>query len=211
VPCACGEHQLGVEAYYVSGRNRLSAQVLNGITPEGEGVTASDTKVDGLITDQFLIDTAGSGIQAVAYYGTIHGFEASNPDLNSHFWRVGVTANKVLGDFEILGAVFWAKDMDLPLGGAFTTTEDKGVGAWGQAQYTFSRAAENPVTLFGRFEYVDPNTDVSDDASRRFVGGFVLPINLPQYLRAALEYRLDAPQGGVAKTHDITAELCLNV
>ncbi len=211
IPFALGEHQLGLEAYYVTGPNRLSAQVLNGINSEGEGsVTDQDTKKDFLITDQILIDTAGSGIQGVAYYGTIHGFEGSSPDLNSHFWRLGITANKIIGDFEILGALIWAKDLDLPLGGAFATAEDKGLGLWASAQYTFSRAAETPLTVFGRFEYVDPNTDVSDDANRRFVGGAVLPLNLPQYLRAAVEYRLDVPQGGLAKTHNVTAELMLN-
>ncbi len=211
IPFGLGEHQLALEAYYVIGRNRLSAQVLNGINSEGEGVVADqDTKKDFLITDQILIDTAGSGIQGVAYYGTIRGLEASSPDLSSHFWRLGITANKIVGDFEILGAFIWGKDLDLPLGGAFAATENKGLGLWASGQYTFSRAAETPLTLFGRFEYVDPNTDVSDDANRRLVGGAVLPLNLPQYLRAALEYRLDVPQGGLPKTHNVTAELMLN-
>lgn len=211
IPFALGEHQLGLETFYVIGRNRLSAQVLNGINSEGEGsVTDQDTKKDFLVTDQILTDAAGSGIQGVVYYGTIHGLEASSPNLNSHFWRLGITANKIVGNFEILGAFIWGKDMDLPVGGTFAAVENKGLGLWATGQYTFGRAAETPLTVFGRFEYLDPNTNVSADATRRFVGGAVLPLNLPQYLRAALEYRLDVPQGGLAKTHNVTAELMLN-
>jgi cytochrome c5 len=213
VPFAFGEHQLGAEAYYVRGGNRLSAQVLNGVNAEGEGAVAdADTRKDFLITDQLLIDSAGSGVQGVAYYGTITGLDASAPDLNSHFWRLGVTANKVIRDFEVLGALIYGKDQDLPVGGIspFGASETKAIGTWVSGQYTFSRAAETPLTVFGRFEYADPDTDVSDDANRRIVLGTVLPLNVPQYLRWALEYRRDMPQGGLSKTNNITTEIWLN-
>ena len=208
-PFGFGEHQLGAEAFYVYGSNRLSAQILNGVNPEGAGAVGdADTRKDFLVTDQILIDSAGSGIQGVAYYGTIVGLDASAPDLDSHFWRLGLTANKVIRDFEILGTVIYGKDTDLPT--AFGISSNKGVGTWVTGQYTFSRAAETPLTLFGRFEYVDPNTDASDDADRRFVIGAVLPLNVPQYLRWALELRRDVPQGGLPKTNNVTTELRLN-
>ena len=206
-PFALGEHQLAVEAFYVKGSNRLSAQVLNGVNTEGMGsVSDADTKKDFLVTDQLLMDNAGSGIQAMAYYGSIVGLDAADPSLSSHFWRLGLTANKIIRDFEVLGAVIYGEDTDLPLG----APNDKGLGYWVSGQYTFSRAAETPLTLFGRWEYSDPNTDTSDDANRRLVVGTVLPINVPQYLRWALEFRHDDPQGGLPKTNNLTTEFWLN-
>ena len=67
-----------------------------------------------------------------------------------------------------------------------------------------------PLVLFGRFEHVDPNTSQANDAVSFFDLGTVLPINLPQYLRATVEYRLTSPQGGLAKTNDLLAELQFN-
>lgn len=206
-PFALGEHQVGAEAFYVRGANRLSAQILNGVNTEGMGsVGDADTRKDFLVTDQVLIDSSGSGIQGVAYYGTITGLDAAEPSLNSHFWRLGITANKVIRDFEVLGALIYGEDTDLPLG----TPNDKGLGYWLTGQYTFSRAAETPLTLFARWEYADPNTDTSDDANRRLVAGAVLPLNVPQYLRWALEFRHDSPQGGLPKTNNVTTEIMLN-
>jgi len=204
VPFMLGEHALGVEGYYVTGRNRLSAQFLNGITPEGELAGPDfDTKKDFLVTDQIITDSAGSGIQAMGYYGTLVGLDTLSPSLATHFWRAALSANKIYRGFEVLGGVVIGKDFDLPA----AAPEDKGLGYWFSGQYTFPKSA---VTLFGRYEFVDPNTDVSDDANRRLVGGVVLPINLPQYLRWALEYRLDTPQGGGPKTSNITTQFLLN-
>lgn len=213
VPFALGEHQMGAELYYVRGSNRLSAQVLNGINPEGAGSMGdADTKKDFLVTDQMLIDSAGSGIQGVVYYGSLVGLDASAPAQNSHFLRLGITANKIIGNFELLATLIYGKDSDLPVGGGspFASAQNKGIGYWLSGQYTFGRAAETPLTLFSRYESVDPNTETSADANRRFVLGAVLPINIPQYLRWALEFRRDFPQGGLPKTNNITTELMLN-
>jgi len=139
----------------------------------------------------------------MGYYGTLVGLDTLSPTLASHFWRAGVSANKIYKGWEALGGVVIGKDFDLPA----TAAEDKGLGYWVSGQYTFPKSS---LTLFGRFEFLDPNTDVADDANRRFVGGFVLPINLPQYLRWALEYRLDRPQGGAPKTSNITTQFLLN-
>jgi hypothetical protein len=204
VPFMLGEHALGVEGYYVTGSNRLSAQVLNGITPGGELAGPDfDTRKDFLVTDQILTDSAGSGIQAMGYYGTLVGLDTLSPGLASHFWRAALSANKIYRGWEVLGGVVIGKDFDLPA----AAPEDKGLGYWFSGQYSFPKSS---LTLFGRYEFVDPNTDVSADANRRFVAGVVLPINLPQYLRWALEYRLDNPQGGLPKTSNITAQFLIN-
>ncbi len=207
VPFMLGEHALGVEGYYVAGQNRFSAQVLNGVTPEGEiGAADADTKKDFLVTDQFLLDDAGSGVQAVGYYGTVVGLDTLAPGQSSHFWRVGLTANKIYRDFELLGGVVYGKDSDLPVVMAFAGNQNKAVGYWVSGQYFVANA---PLALFGRFEFHDPDTEVADNANRRFVLGAVLPINLPQYLRWAIEYRLDSPQGGAPKTNNVTTEFQL--
>jgi hypothetical protein len=57
---------------------------------------------------------------------------------------------------------------------------------------------------------VDPNKDVDANGKRRIVAGWVLPVLRPEYLRAALEYGLDFPQGGGPKKHGLRAELMLN-
>ncbi|MEO8295357.1 MAG: hypothetical protein ABI613_07575 [Gemmatimonadota bacterium] len=213
VPFTLGEHQLGLEGFLVTGPNRLSAQILNGVDASGMGsLSDADTRKDFLVTDQILIDHAGSGVQGVAYYGTIVGLDPSATGLNTHFWRLGVTANKIFHNVELLGAVIYAQDKDLPVGGGspFTTSDDKGLGFWLSGQYTFVRDSEPSLTVFGRFESNDPNTEVSDDKMRRMVVGAVLPINLPQYFRWAIEFRRDMPQGGLPKTSNITTELMLN-
>jgi hypothetical protein len=211
---ALGEHQLGLEAFFVTGRNRLSAQVLNGVNAEGMGSGADvDTKKDLLITDQYLLDQNGSGIQAFAHYGTIRGLDNSgtNADLGTHYSRLGITANKIFSNFEALGALFYGKDTNLPLGGTYPFDEsvNKGLGWWVSARYSFVTDKETKLTLFSRYERVNPNTALTDAANRRLALGGVVPINLPQYLRWAIEYHLDSPQGGAAKTNNFATELRL--
>ncbi|HEU5260842.1 MAG TPA: hypothetical protein VFU41_05380, partial [Gemmatimonadales bacterium] len=62
-----------------------------------------------------------------------------------------------------------------------------------------------------RYERVDPNTDLDNDATGRWVLGGVLPVGLPQYLRLALEGAVDVPQlSSAAKKYGLTAEVMLN-
>lgn len=204
IPFMLGEHAIGIEGFYVAGSNRLSAQVLNGITREGNFAAPDvDTKKDFVITDQIIYDSAGSGIQAAGYYGTLVGVDTLFPTLASHFWRIAVTANKIYHDFELLGGFVYGRDSDLP-GGA---PEDKGAGYWVSGQYVIPKSS---LILLGRYEHLDPNTAIAADANQRFVAGLVLPIGLPQYLRWAVEYRLDSPQGGLPKTNNVTMQLLLN-
>ena len=86
-------------------------------------VWSASAKRDFVFIDQYLIDDAGSGIAAVGYYGSIVGpVDTVAPSLTSHFWRLGVTANKIVSDFEVIGMFLYGKDLDLPTGaGAFAT------------------------------------------------------------------------------------------
>ncbi len=211
VPFSFNNDQIGAEAYYVAGNNRASVEILNGIDRRGIGDEAdTDLKKDFVFIDQYLIDDAGSGITAMGYYGSIVGLvDTVAPSLTSHFWRVGLTANKFVDRFEVMGMVLYGKDLDLPTGArAFATPENKGMGYWLYGGYMFPK---NSFTLFGRYEYLDPNTDVANNANRRLVVGGVLPVGLPEYLRLALEGTLDTPQAsGAPKKYGVTAQLMLN-
>jgi len=199
---------VGAEAFMVRGSNRLSLQITNGIDRDG-GVTPGGPgpSKDVALIDQLLYDNAGSGVEAVAYYGTLQGLDtATAPTLKSHFWRFAFSANKISGNVEVLGGAVYGKDLDLPASLGFTNNADKGLGWWVSGQYY---VPTTPLVLFARFESVRPNTDVSNNSVRYFDAGTVLPINLPQYLRATLDYRLTSPQGGV-KTNDLIAEMQFN-
>ncbi|HTH64769.1 MAG TPA: hypothetical protein VL563_08780 [Gemmatimonadales bacterium] len=200
---------VGAEGYYVKGSNRFSVQVTNGIDLTGSGAPgASGNSKDVAVIEQLLYDSVGSAVEAVGYYGTLRGVDTVGaPSLDSHFWRLSLTANKLYKDWEFLGGVVYGKDFDLPTALAFPNNENKGIGYWVSGQYYVRRT---PLVLFGRYEFVDPNTDASNDGVRHFVAGAVVPINLPQYLRWTLEYRLDSPQGGLPKTNDLATELQLN-
>lgn len=199
---------LGVEAYVVTGSNRLSAQVTNGIDRDGEVVPGGPgPSKDVALIDQLIYDDAGSGVEAVAYYGTLKGLDTlTAANLNSHFWRLAFTANKIYRDVELLGGVVYGRDFDLPGSLGFTNNENKGLGWWASGQYYVPQA---PLALFARYEAVRPNTNVTDNAVRYVDAGVVVPLNLPQYLRATLEYRLTSPPGGQPKTNDVIAELQL--
>ena len=218
IPFSFGAHQLGAEAFYVTGRNRIGLMVLNGFDPTGAGdMGDQDTKKDFVLTEQYLMDEAGSGITGIGYYGTMVGADPLAPTTTSHYWRMGLSANKFIKNCEVSGTVVYGKDSDLPVvgGGAFATPKINGLGYFLYGGYTFLKGTDHetsgtPLTLFGRYEYADQNTDVSNDANRRFVAGGVLPVTLPEYLRLALEYTLDTPQGGGPKQHGLAAEMMLN-
>ena len=218
IPFRFSKDQIGVEAFYVLGRNRIAAQVLNGIDLSGAGDgTDPDNRKDFVVTDQFLFDEAGSGITGVGYYGTLKGVDPLAPDVLSHYWRLALSANKIVNDFEVQGTVVYGGDTDLPVvpTGMFTESTGRGLGYWFYGGYTFrlGKTAEEdgtPLTLFSRYEFADSDTRTGDNANRRIVGGVVLPVSLPEYLRLALEYTYDFPQGGLLKQHGLTGELMLN-
>lgn len=200
---------LGAEAYLVRGSNRLSFQVTNGVDVTGSGTPGSPgPSKDFALIDQLLYDQAGSGVEGVVYYGTLHGLDSlTQPNLDTRYWRLGLSANKIYHNVEVLGGLVYGRDMALPLSFGMPSNVNKGVGYWVSGQYFMP---DVPLVLFGRFEHVDPNTSQANDAVSFFDLGTVLPINLPQYLRATVEYRLTSPQGGLAKTNDLLAELQFN-
>ena len=204
-PFQFDSHGLGIEAFYVKGKNRLSFEVLNSLNPAGNmsGAGAPTTK-DFVAIDQFIYDNRGSGFTAAGYFGSIAGLDTLALGTTSHYTRVALTANKIFKSAELLGGYVYSQDRDLPLGKTFSSTSMTGSGYWVYGGYTMPSA----LTMFSRYEFVNPNTDATDAGSTRWVLGGVMPANLPEYLRMAAEYTLDMPKAaGALKRHGFTLEM----
>lgn len=210
LPFKFSTDQLGLEGFWVSGKNRFSAEVLNGVNPEGKGDEGDDVAKDFALIDQYLLDDNGSGITAVAYFGQIVGADPKAASAKSKFTRYAISANKIYKQTEVMAGYVVGEDSDLPVvtGGAFTASSVKGTGFWVYGGYTVK---DPNATLFSRYEFVNPNRDVAKAGTSRFVLGAVLPFSLPEYFRLAAEYRLDMPQAsGSFKKHSFVTELMIN-
>ena len=208
---------VGLETFYVlRNRNRLSLRVLNAqpsVEPLGVPTAGAEaepsTKRDFAVSNQFMWDDVGSGIAGMAYFGTVAGLDAAEPERNARYLRVGATANKIFRSVEVLGGYIYSRDRGLPTGGIspLTSSTMKGSAYWFSGQFTMPATS---LTLFSRYEFLDPDTDTSDDALRRVLLGGVLPVNLPEYLRLGLEVLLDNPQSAAgAKRRALAAEVML--
>lgn len=209
LPFSYAGDQAGVEAFYVIGRNRIAAQLLGGTTLEEEGLTRAGKTKDFSLSDQLLLDGRGSGVMLSMYYGTVAEVDTVS-DAEAHFWRLALTANKVISNFEVLGGVVYGKDLDLPVDGTagFTAPDNRGYGYWLSGQYTIP---DPTLTFFGRYEFIDPDTELEENGNRRWVVGSVLPVNLPEYLRFAAEFWQDIPQEAAAlRRSNLALELMLS-
>ncbi len=213
IPFALEGDQKAVELFYVTGSNRIAVQMLNSSVFDGTALNAAgSTKKDVGVTEQFLLDDKGSSVYAVGYYGTVTGLDPAFAATNSHFWRVGLSANKIFGNLEAanveaLGGLVYGKDTGLPLGTVYSTADSKGYGYWFSGQYHFAAPA---LTFFGRYEFTDPDTRTSSDGNHRFVVGAVLPVSLPEHVRLTAEYFMDKPQlSGAPKLNHFATEVQL--
>lgn len=206
IPFRLAKDQLGLETFFVYGRNRLSFEVLNGVNSEGSGMESGSPKTkDFVAINQFIYDDAGSGIGVAGYYGSIAGLD---PDIDgtAHFTRLTLTANKIFKNVELLGGYVYSRDTDLPAAVSGTSSMT-GAAYWLYGGYTFP----NSLTMFGRYEFLDTNTDVANQGNKRFVLGSVLPVSLPEYLRLGVEYTLDMPRPpGALKKTGFALEAMLN-
>jgi hypothetical protein len=205
VPFKFSADQLGAEAFYVMNKNRLSFELLNGISPEGIEGHSPNTK-DFAAIDQWIYDVNGSGLTAVAYFGAIAGLDTTIT-ATSHYNRYAISANKFYKRLEVLGGYAYAKDNDLPVGTVFNSSSVTGSGFWGYTGYTFPSS----FTAFGRYEHLNSNKDVANSGNVRYVLGGVIPVNLPEYLRLAAEYTLDKPRPtNSLKKYGFTLQALLN-
>ncbi len=209
VPFRLAGDVAGLEAFYVfKGINRTSILLANALAGGGEGMEAarSTTNYDVAVTNQLMLDDLGASLAAVGYFGAVKGLDATQADLNSRYYRIGLTANKFIGPFEGQVGYVYSDNSRLPTGATstFTSATLSGNGYWLYGGYTVKPTY---WTLYGRYEFLDPNRALSDDALRRIVLGSVLPVNVPEYLRLGLEYFFDTPQGaGALNRQGVRAE-----
>jgi len=212
IPFSFEGDQKAAEGFYVVGHNRAAVQVLGSYTYDGTALVESgSTKKDIGVTDQLLIDDKGSAIYAVGYYGNVTGLDNAFPDATSNFWRVGLSASKIIGsdtsNFTIKAGGVYGKDVALPVGGVYSVSSNTGYGYWFAGQYSFPHPN---LTFFARYEFIDPDTQTDQDGTTRYVFGAVLPICLPQYIRLAAEYHLDTFQApGASSDNAAVAEVQL--
>ena len=226
--------------YVLGGRNRLSARLVNSMpdaaplvgeaTPAARGrralalgrafaASASQEEEeeggatsmgrDVVVANQLMWDDLGSGVTALAYFGGVRGLDADAPGRRARYTRLAASANKIVANFELLGGYVYSRDTRLPVGGVSPLTSARATGSayWLSGQYVIPRS---PLTVFGRYEFLDPNTDEGEDARRRVVLGSVLPVSLPEYLRLGLEVLLDNPQRAAGeRRRGIAAEVQL--
>lgn len=206
-PWSFSTDQIGGEAFFVRGKNKLSIEVLNGVNAEGKGdETRTGTSMDFVGIDQFIYDAHGSGITLMGYRGKIHGLDPADENAASSITRFGLTANKLINKFELMGTFISSKDNDLPAATAASGSVT-GSAYWGYLGYTLP----SNMTLFSRYEFLDPNTDAANKSKTRFVLGGVLPISLPEYLKLSAEFLLDTPKDPAKKkVTSFKAELMFN-
>lgn len=204
-PFSFANDGLGIEAFVVSGKNRLSVELLNSQRGPGVDPKQATTTQDVVVIDQFIYDTRGSGITAAGYFGTVDGLDAGAPLApSSQYTRWALTANKIFRHAELLGGYVYSKDSRLPVGDTFKTASMTGTGYWVYGGYTLPSS----LTVFSRYEVVNPNTDVDGEGNVRWALGGVLPVNIPEYVRLAAEYTLDMPRAsGSTKVHGLGIEL----
>lgn len=187
IPFKFSAGETGLEAFYVIQKNRLSVSVLNGVDGTGTAVTTGSPRTkDFAVTDQLMYDKKGSGVTAMAYYGSVPKADTSI-NKTAHFTRLAVSANKIISQFEVSGGYAYGQDNDLPVGTVFKANSITGTGYWGYLGYTLP----NDLTAYGRYEYLNTNHDVANTGNTRYVLGSVLPVNLPEYMRLAAEGTLD--------------------
>lgn len=186
----------GVEGFYVlGGMNRTSVQYVSSLTGGGDGMEtkASTTRHDWVFTDQLMLDDFGAALMAVGYLGSVVGLDSLQPDVKSRYYRIGLSGNKFFGPFEAQAGYVYSNNSRLPTGptSSFASSDISGNAYWLYGGYTVKPSY---WTVYGRYEFLDPDRKLGSDGLRRFVLGSVLPVNVPEYLRLGLEYFLDTPQ-----------------
>lgn len=214
------QDQVGVEGTYVNKNHRIIGQILNGSnlshTPSGGSLVSETTDQadqnrdkDYLLAYELLWGKTASGLSVFGYDGRQDDLTSTAaPDIVK-MKRYGVTASEVFKNgFEIQGGYVMGKD-DYAVPVVVGVDSRDGRGYWGQVEWYLEKAKD--LTLFARYDSVDPDTDVSKNTRTQALIGFVLPL-AEWHARLALELR-DIKQEAVTgdtKDKQVAAELMLN-
>ena len=186
-PFKLKEDQRGLEVAYVNKDIRILGQVLNGVDVngdgnEGSGPSDTDKEKDSALAFEWILDDRASGLTALIYHGRIDDPTGALmlPTSNGlTFNRYALTANKVFGGgWDIMGG--------------FVLSEDKPNGSEpdvdGEAYFfTLEKFFESTQqTFFGRYDFVDVDTDIDNTDETRITLGWVFPFQ--EHIRFAVEY-----------------------
>lgn len=211
VPFVFGGDATELEASIIfDGRSRTSVQLLNGLASPTAPAGSATTRMDFGVTHQMIWGKNGDGLTVTANVGSITGLDTSAATLVSDYYRLGLSVSKWVSNVELVGGYVYGKDSRLPVGGGspFTTASLIGTGYWASALYAIPASL---VSVYGRYEQLDPNRDVANGGMQRYVVGGILPLNGPPYLRLAIEIFLDTPQApGSPKRQGISTQLQFN-
>jgi hypothetical protein len=129
-----------------------------------------------------LLDEQASSMTLYGYFGTWHGDPTAVPPTGpgrASFRRYGLTVNKIFANgSEVQGGYIRSEDD----GPATLGLNLNGYAAYLELQQYLSSLG---LTVLGRFDYVDPNDQLSSDIQVTGTVGVVYPFQ--QYLRLAVE------------------------
>jgi hypothetical protein len=211
-PYTINQDQVGVEGAYVFKNHRFFGQVLNGAdlgTASTTDHADQNRQKDWLVGYEFMWGDLASGLSLFYYDGTQDDLtSAVAPDVLK-FKRYGVTASQVWKHgFEIQGGFVQGKDdYDIPIAPG---VEDRtGQGYWVEVMQHWEAAHD--LSVFGRYETLDPDTDVEENVRSAAIVGFVWPV-ASWHVRWGLELRSIEQETAVDTFSDkqAAAELMLN-
>ena len=186
---ALDQTQVGVEGTFVHKNWRVIGQVTNG--PDTASRTADhvddNKEKDGFLAYELMWGETASGLTAFAYRGVQDDPAIIGPlDDRLVLERFGLTAAQVWKNgFEVQCGYVLARDSfsrQIP-----GVQEDiSGSGYWVELEKYFSKASD--LTILGRFDETDGNSDVSNDNRTKVTGGVVWPLG-DWHARLAVELR----------------------
>jgi hypothetical protein len=212
---ALNQDQVGMEGTYVHKNWRVIGQVLNGSnsltnTNPGKTTDQADENMakDAVLAYELMWGQTASGLTAFGYRGIQDDLNSTAAPNIVTMKRIGVTAAQVFKNgFEVQGGYVKATDdYDVPV----TTVDSvKGSGYWVEVEQYFNKMKD--LTLLGRYDFTDPNTDVSDNSRKQLTVGLVLPV-ADWHARWAVELQSVTQQSGTGDQKDkkAVAELMFN-
>jgi hypothetical protein len=212
---ALNQDQVGAEGTYVHKNWRIIGQILNGSNslnnPDAGKTTdqADQNRAkDAVLAYELMWGETASGLTVFGYHGTQDDLaDATPPDILT-MKRFGVTASQVFKQgFEVQGGYVKATDdYDVPVGGVDSVD---GSGYWVEVEQYFKKMKD--LTLLGRYDFTDPNTDVSDNSRKQLTLGLVWPV-ADWHSKWAIELQSVTQQSGAGDLKDkkAVAELMLN-
>src|SRR5207249_1528976 len=169
------------EGTYVHKNSRIIGQILNGSNiSTGSPLAAVTTDQadqnrakDYILAYELMWGQTASGLTVFGYHGTQDDLTSVvAPDILT-MKRYGVTASEVFKTgFEVQGGYVKATDdYSAPVAGVDSVP---GQGYWVEVEQYFKKMKD--LTLLARYDFTDPNKDISDNSRKQLTVGLVWPV-----------------------------------